>query len=213
MSKTPSKIGIIVSSGAFWEIIYCFYHIEKSGYLRQPITVQNDDEVDIQNKIELNLSKHSIEHINNIKATGINGLIIHSGVELFNSLCDFENAGNALKIDNSLKGLIKGMYRLEKPIGAFGEASLLVAKSLQGITKAGPVVTVGNDPKLQDGIGSTGAQAVVTRPGEVVLDEENKIVSSGGEFNTKRPVEVFGACDNLMKGIDEFIKGRKHEKY
>lgn len=213
MSKTPRKIGIIVSGGAYWEVIYCFFHIEKTGYLRQPITIQNDDEADIHNKTELSLSKHSIEFIDNIKATSIDGLIVHSGVELFNSLCDFENVGNALKIDDSLKALIKGMYRLEKPIGAFGSASLLVAKSLQGITNAGAVVTVGNDPKLQDAIGSTGAQAVVTRPGEVVLDEENKIVSSGGEFNTKRPAEVFGACENLMNGIVEFIKGRKHEKY
>ena len=108
---------------------------------------------------------------------------------------------------------MKGIYRLGKPIGAFGSASLLVVKALQGIIASEAVITVGNDPKLQAGAVSTGAQAVVTRPGEVVLDEKNKIVSTGGELATNRPAEVYDACENLLKGLDEFIKGRKHEKY
>jgi hypothetical protein len=68
---------------------------------------------------------------------------------------------------------------------------------------------VGNNPKLQSGIENTGARAVVTHPGEVVLDEENKIVTCGGESGTKRPAEVYSACENLLTGLDEFIKSRK----
>jgi len=212
MTKPPRKIGVIVSGGAFWEIIFCFLHLENRGYLRLPVTI-NTDGGEQSNYIEAKLSRSPIVHIENIKATGIDALIVPGGRILFNSLCDFEKSGNAFKVDDIFKTLIKGIFRLNKPVGAFGPASLLVVKALQGITKTDAVVTVGNDPKLQAGVGSTGAQAVVTRPGEVVLDEENKIASSGGELATKRPAEIYNACENLLRGLDQFIKGRKHEKY
>ncbi len=212
MTKPPRKIGVIVTGGAFWEIIFCFLHLENKGYLRLPITINSDSD-DQARYIEAKLSRSPLVHIEEIKATGINALIVPGGKTLFNSLCDFEKSGNAFKVNDIFKNLVKGIYRLDKPVGAFGSASLLVVKALQGITASEAIVTVGNDPKLQAGIGSTGAQAVVTRPGEVVLDSENKIASTGGELATKRPAEVYDACENLIKGLDEFIKGRKYEKY
>ena len=212
MTKSPRKIGVIVSGGAFWEIVFCFLHMENKGYMRLPIAIDIDGDEESR-YIERRISRTSLENLQDIKATGIDSLIIPGGKILFNSLCDFEKSGNAFKVNDIFKTLVKGIYRLGKPVGAFGSASLLVAKALQGITESEMVVTVGNDPKLQGGVGSTGAQAVVTRPGEVVLDSENKIVTSGGELASKRPAEVYNSCENVLKGLDEFIKGRKHEKY
>ncbi|UCE66923.1 MAG: hypothetical protein JSU85_02620 [Candidatus Zixiibacteriota bacterium] len=212
MTKPPRKIGVIVTGGAFWEIIFCFLHLENKRYLRLPITINVDGDEHAR-YIEAKLSRAPVVHIEEIKATGIDALIIPGGKALFDSLCDFDKAGNAFKINDIFKTLVKGIYRLGKPIGAFGSASLLVVKSLQGIITSEAVVTVGNDPKLQAGVGNAGAQAVVTRPGEVVLDIENRIVSGGGELATRRPAEVYDACENLLRGLDEFIKGRKHEKY
>ena len=113
-----------------------------------------------------------------------------------------------MKVDDRLKSLLKNVYRLEKPIGAFGEAALLVTKALQGITASGPVVTVGNDPKIQAGIEKCGAQAVVTRPGEVVLDETNRIITSGGELGTRRAKDIYLSCENLISGMTGFIKSK-----
>ena len=212
MPKSPRKIAVIISGGAFWEIIYSLLHMEIKGYMRSPITIDTDGD-EHSRSVETQISRLPLEPLENIKATGIDALIIPGGNALFNTLCDFEKVGNAFKVNDVFKTLVKGIYRLGKPIGTFGPASLPVVKSLQGIAGTSLVVTVGNDPRLQSGVGSAGGQAVVTRPGEVVLDEENRIVSTGGEFATRRPTEVFEACENLIKGLDEFIKGRKHEKY
>jgi enhancing lycopene biosynthesis protein 2 len=212
MPKSPRKIGVIISGGAFWEIIYSFLHIENKGYLRLPITVQVDGNEQSRHNETL-LSRLPLEPIENVRATGIDALIVPGGADLYRTLCDFEKVGDAFKVNDVFKTLVKGIFRLGKPIGVFGPASLPVVKALQGIANTGMVVTVGNDPRLQGGVGSAGGQAVVTRPGEVVLDEDNMIVSTGGELATRRPTEVFEACENLIKGLDEFIKGRKHEKY
>ncbi len=121
------------------------------------------------------------------------------------SVSNFNEVGNTFKVNDDLKNLLKGVYRLNKPIGAFGASSVIVAKALQGITRSGLVVTVGSDPKLQAAITSAGAQAVVTRPGEVILDQTNKLVTTGGELGTKRPSEVFDSCGNLISALLELF--------
>ncbi len=209
MAKSPRKIGLFITGGNPWEIVFSILHLEKRKFLRLPISIDINSLPASAAELEEELSRLTLITIEKVKATSIDAVIIPGGMRLFRGLCDFEEAGDTVKVDSRLKTLLKGIYRLEKPIGAFGPAVLLVAKALQGITRSGPVVTVGNDPRLQAGIEKNGAQAVVTRPGEVVLDETNKLVTSGGELGTKRVGEVNAACENLLSGLTELIEDRK----
>lgn len=214
MPKSPRKIGLIVTGGNPWEIVFSIFHLEKNNYLRLPITVGIGGRSTQESFFEEDLSRVSTSRLEDVKVTGIEAVIIPGGMRLFGKVCDFDTAGKAMRVNDHLKNLLKGIYRLEKPIGAFGPSALVVAKALQGITRSGPVVTVGNDPRLQSGIESTGAQSVVTHPGEVVLDETNKLVTSGGELGTRRVCDVYAACDNLLSGLMELIKaGSEHEGY
>jgi enhancing lycopene biosynthesis protein 2 len=156
-------------------------------------------------QIESEIARMTIQPLSEIKATGLDTLIIPGGRRLIDIMSTLNEAGDAFRVNDVLKNLFKGVYRLGKPIGAFGTASVLLTKSLQGITRSGLVVTVGSDPKLQAAIAVTGAQAVVTRPGEVVFDQTNKIVTSGGELGTKRPSEVYESCGNLVSALAELI--------
>jgi len=205
MAMTPRKAGIIISGGSPWEILFCFTHLEKLGYLRIPISAPVDGPPEFVSEIEYEIARTTITSLVDAKVTGLDALIIPGGKRLFNSLCNLQEAGNAFKVHEGFKNLIKGIYRLGKPIGAFGASSVLVTKSLQGITQAGLVVTVGSDPKLQAAIASTGAQSVVTRPSEVILDQTNKVATSGGELGSKRPSEVYESCGNLISAINELM--------
>ncbi len=209
MAKSPRKIGLLITGGNPWEIVFSILHLEKLKFLRLPIAIDIDSFPAYAVELEEELSRLTPIKIEKVKATEIDAVIIPGGMRLFTGLCDFEMAGDTVKVDDRVKTLIKGIYRLEKPIGAFGPAVLLVTKALQGITRSGPVVTVGNDPRLQAGIEKSGAQTVVTRPGEVVLDETNKLVTSGGEHGTKRVGEVNAACENLLSGLTELMGDRK----
>ncbi len=209
MAVSPRKIGLFITGGNPWEIVFSILHLEKQKLLRLPITIDIDGFPASSAEVEEELSRLTPVKIEKVKATGIDTVIIPGGVRFFKGLCDFDEAGEAMKVDARLKTLLKGIYRLEKPIGAFGPAVLLLTKALQGITRSGPVVTVGNDPKLQAGIEKSGAQAVITRPGEVVLDETNKLVTSGGELGTRRIGDVSAACENLLSGLIELMIDRK----
>jgi enhancing lycopene biosynthesis protein 2 len=208
MTFTPRKAGIIISGGNPWEILFCFLHLEKQGYLRIPISVPQSGPANLFTEVESELARMSITPLLDVKATGIDALIIPGGRRLIETMSNLSEAGNAFRVDEEFKNLIKGIYRLNKPIAAFGSASVLVTKSLQGITHSGLVVTVGSDPKLQAAIMSTGSQAVVTRPSEVILDQTNKLVTTGGELGTKRPSEVYESCGNMISAISELIKNR-----
>ena len=209
MAVSPRKIGLFITGGNPWEIVFSILHLEKQKLLRLPITIDIDGLSTSSAEVEEELSRLTPVKIEKVKATGIDTVIIPGGMRFFRGLCDFDEAGEAMKVDVRLKTLLKGIYRLEKPIGAFGPAVLLLTKALQGITRSGPVVTVGNDPRLQAGIEKSGAQAVTTRPGEVVLDETNKLVTSGGELGTRRVGDVNAACENLLAGLIELMIDRK----
>jgi enhancing lycopene biosynthesis protein 2 len=208
MTATPRKAGIVISGGNPWEILYTFLHLEKQGILRVPIAAPLEPANPLVPEIETELARTTIVPLADFKATGIDILIIPGGKRLFRSICNFDDAGDAYRVHEGFKTLLKGVYRLNKPIGAFGSASVLVTKSLQGITKSGLVVTVGSDPRLQAAIAASGAQAVVTRPNEVILDETNKIVSSGGELGSKRPSEIYESCGNVVSALIELINGQ-----
>ncbi len=205
MSTTPRKIGLIVSGGNPWEIVFCSFHLEQKALQRTSISIPMTDMRDHYLAMDSEVSRLSMTDIADVKATSIEALIIPGGKRLFNTLCNFEEASDGFRVDENFKTLLKGIYRLEKPIGAFGSSVLILAKALQGISKSPLVVTVGNDPKLQAGIEAAGTQAVVTRPSEVVLDQTNRLVTSGGELGTKRLSEVSESCSNLATGIKEFI--------
>ena len=206
MAKSPRKIGVIISGGNPWEIIFCFLHFEKKGLLRVPISIPTAPGHGCDAQYEIELAGTNPLNIGDVKVTGLDALLIPGGNVIFETFSNYREAGNNFAVHDGLKNFLRGGFRLGKPIGAFGASSILVTRSLQGITHTGPVVTVGSDPKLQAAIASMGGQAVVTRPGEVVLDQTNKLVTSGGEFGTRRPTEVYEACENLIAGLSELIE-------
>jgi len=210
-SKIPKRIGILLSSELLWEVVFSFYQIENNGYMRLPITIipENLDTAVLKKNesIYKNLAGMTLTDADELKTGSLKALIVSVGSAEFNYFCDFEKMGPAFKVSPNLKALLKAVYRKGLPIGAFGHAVPLLAKAIQGITKSGPVVTVGNDPKLQIGIEAAGAQSITTRPTEVVIDQTNKIVTSGGQLASRRLTEVSEDCENMFKAILELIKG------
>lgn len=210
-SKIPKRIGVLLSSKNFWEIIFCFHEIEKNGYMRLAVAFKSeaDDLRSLGEKTAVlnDLARIEIIDAMEMKTGSISALIMSVSEEEFNSLCDFEKKNEAFGIDLKLRSFIRMVYRRGLPIGAFGYAVPLLVKAVQGITMTGPVVTVGNNPKLQSGVEATGAQAISTRPSEVVIDNTNKIVTCGGQLSSTRLMEVAADCENMFKAILELIKG------
>jgi enhancing lycopene biosynthesis protein 2 len=210
-SKIPRRIGVLLSSETLWEIVYIFYQIDHNGYMRLPIiyepAITDPQHGSERKEIYDNLGRIETAKTVDVKTGSLQALIICAGKEEFDRLSNFDKAGEAFGVDQGWRAFLRAAYRRGLPIGAFGYAVPLMVKAIQGLTTAGPVVTVGNNPKLQSGIEAAGAQAVPTRPTEVIIDETNHLVTSGGQLATNRPIEVAADCENMFKAIMELIKG------
>ena len=216
-SKIPKRIGVLLSIESLWEVVFSFYQIEQNNYMKMALTVIPENvripeenippDILFKESIQTNIAAINLENAYDIKPGSLLAVILIAGEKEFNSLCDFENKGNAFGVDSKFRTFLRAIYRRGLPIGAFGRAVPLLVKSIQGITEAGPIVTIGNDPKLQSGIEAAGGQAITTRPTEVIIDHENKLVTSGGQFASNRLVEVADDCKNMFKAIVELIKG------
>jgi len=210
-SKIPRRIGVLLSAESLWEIVFTFHQIDLNGFMRLPIIYEQADsdiKPDGRRKAFFEmLSKIEIAKTDEVKPGSLQALIITVGQNEFNQLSNFQEAGEAFGVNQGWRAFLRAAYRRGMPIGAFGYAVPMLVKSIQGITKTGPVVTVGNNPILQTGIEAAGAQAVITRPTEVLIDETNNLITSGGMMSTNRPTEVAQDCENMFKAILELIKG------
>ncbi len=210
-SKIPRRIGVILSVESIWEVVYAFYQIDLNGFMRLPIAYEPSNHEAKPNASRTayynSISKLDVSKAEDVKPGSLQALLISVGENEFNQLSNFQQVGEAFGVDQGFRAFLRAAYRRGMPIGAFGYAVPLLVKSIQGITKTGPVVTVGNNPILQTSIETAGAQAVVTRPTEVIIDETNNLVTSGGMIATNRPTEVAQDCENMFKAIMELIKG------
>lgn len=210
-SKIPKRIGVLLSTESLWEVVFCFQQIEINNYMRMALTftVKNSEQEpeSTQNSIFKRLSGIDLEYAPEVQTGSLKAVIMTAGESEFNNLCDFETRGEAFGVDHDLRAFIRAIYRKGLPIGAFGYAVPLLVKSIQGICNTGPVVTVGNNPKLQAGIEATGSQAITTRPTEVIIDHSNKLVTSGGQLASNRLIEVAADCENMFTALTELIKG------
>jgi enhancing lycopene biosynthesis protein 2 len=210
-TKIPRRIGVILSAESIWEVVYTFYQIDLNGFMRLPIHYDHVVPESKPNAFRMayyeSVSKLEISKTEDVKPGSLQALIVSTGENEFNHLSNFEQVGEAFGVDQGFRAFLRAAYRRGMPIGAFGYAVPLLVKSIHGITKTGPVVTVGNNPILQTSIEAAGAQAVVTRPTEVIIDETNNLVTTGGMIATNRPTEVAQDCENMFKAIMELIKG------
>jgi len=216
-SKIPKRIGVLLSAESIWEVVFSFFQIENHNYLRMAVTFtyevfdsHEDDRPPEQSKrktIYQNLSGIDLKSTAALKPGSLQALILTVGEIEFNKLCNFEEKGGAFGVNHDLRTFLRAIYRRGMPIGAFGYAVPLLVKSIQGITDTGPVVTIGNDPKLHSGIEAAGGQAITTRPTEVIIDHNNKLVTSGGQLASNRLMEVAADCENMFIALMELIKG------
>jgi enhancing lycopene biosynthesis protein 2 len=210
-SRIPRRIGVLLSAEMLWEDVFSFFYIENSSYMKMALFLF-PDEIESQSRSSRKtllgkLSGLDLEDAAEVKISALQALILIISESEFSVFCDFEAKGSAFGVNGKLRTFLRAVYRRGLPIGAFGFAVPLLVKSIQGIAKTGPLVTVGNNPKLQAGIEASGAQAITTRPTEVIIDHNNKLVTSGGQLGSNRLIEVAADCENMIRALTELIKG------
>lgn len=146
------------------------------------------------------IARGNIKNIDEIKAEDIDGLIMPGGYGVAKNFSDFLEKGADATVIPQVKRLLVDLLKAGKPIGAICISPVIVAAALK---EAKPTVTIGTDIDVAKVIEDMGARHLSCPVSEMVVDEENKIVSTPAYMLGRSIKEV---AEGIEKLINEVIR-------
>lgn len=151
------------------------------------------------------LSRSNVMDISNIHGSDLDALIFPGGFGAAKNLSDMglhENIEDMV-VELHTQQLIEEMYEAKKPIGFICVSAASVgAIALHG---KGIKLTIGHDEKMAKVITSLGNTHIDSGAGEIVVDEDKKIVSTPAYMNTGNIVEMAKGVDSLVDQVFAFM--------
>ncbi|MFY0672896.1 MAG: isoprenoid biosynthesis glyoxalase ElbB [Bacteroidia bacterium] len=131
------------------------------------------------------IARGAIEPLDNFDANEIDALVIPGGFGAAKNLSKWAFEGPNGEINEETKQAINSVYEAKKPIGAMCMGPTVVAKALAH-RQLGQKLTVGTTSSpspydieaISNGMNATGAKAQMAEVFDVVVDKENRIVTS-----------------------------------
>ncbi|XVN42216.1 MAG: isoprenoid biosynthesis glyoxalase ElbB [Candidatus Rickettsia vulgarisii] len=147
------------------------------------------------------IARGKIEALEHLKVEDFDALILPggygAGLNLFNIALQNENG----KILPELEEIIVKFYKSSKPIGAMCFAPTVVAAALKNHAKI--TITLGNANEL---VGKLGANEKICKVQDIVIDEDNKLVTTPA-FMIDAPIsEIHEGISNLVSKILNLLK-------
>ena len=137
------------------------------------------------------IARGNIQDVRNVNAGDIDALVIPGGFGAAKNLCSFAVDGANCMVDENVEELLIELHKNKKPIGALCIAPAVIA-GVFGKTCA-PVITIGNDAATASAMEAMGARHKMAAVDEIVVDSENRIVTT--------------PCYMLAQSISEFAPG------
>lgn len=128
-------------------------------------------------------------------------VIMPGGYGVAKNLSEYDNEKGTCEVDSVLSKFLVAMNRAGKPIGAICIAPVILAKALGA--NGSPKLTIGIDPKIAGHIESFGAEAISCPVDDVVIDPEQKIVTTPAYMLAGRIGE---AAQGINKLVHEVLK-------
>ncbi len=141
------------------------------------------------------IARGNIRDMATVKAVDLDAIIFPGGFGAAKNLCDFAMRGAAASVHPEVTRVVKEMAQAKKPIGAICIAPVLIATVLGKDLK--PTLTIGTDTDTAAELEKTGAIHRNCPVNDVVVDRENRIVSTPAYMlaNTVSEVhEGIGKC-------------------
>lgn len=150
------------------------------------------------------IARGNIKDMAEVEASDIDGLIIPGGLGVSKNLCDYAMAGPECSVNPDVYRLISEVLLLKKPIGAICIAPILIAKILSEQNNSANL-TIGSDNKTSKDIKLMGSNHFDCKVDEVIVDEENRIVTTPAYMEAKCINEVAFGIEKLVSQVLSLI--------
>tara|TARA_B100002003_G_scaffold102016_1_gene94818 strand:- start:349 stop:1011 length:663 start_codon:yes stop_codon:yes gene_type:complete len=148
------------------------------------------------------IARGEIKDIVDITVQDIDALIFPGGFGVAKNLCDYAMTGADCSVNPDVNRLIVDMYKAEKPIGVICISPAMMGRVMEKLEKKVDL-TIGNDEQTANDLNIMGANHINCEVQDIVIDKENKIVSTPAYMLAGRISE---AADGIEKLVEEVLK-------
>ncbi|MCI5147237.1 MAG: isoprenoid biosynthesis protein ElbB [Candidatus Electrothrix sp. AR3] len=146
------------------------------------------------------IARGKVQDLAQFNPEAVDGVVIPGGVGAAKNLCTYAFDGPNCLVNKDLEQAIKVMHQAKKPIGALCIAPVILARVLDKVT-----LTLGQDATDAEDIIEMGGLHSTAWQGEVVVDRENKLVSTPCYMLDSRVDQIGQGADNLIQAMLEFM--------
>ena len=146
------------------------------------------------------IARGAIRPLNEFKGKDFDAIIFPGGFGAAKNLSTFAFDGSNCQVNSDVETAIKEMISLGKPVGALCISPVILAKVLGDVE-----VTIGNDAGTISAIEKMGATHKATTHGEVVIDRQNKVVTTPCYMLDATIKQIGEGANNVVKAILEIL--------
>jgi len=151
------------------------------------------------------IARGDIKDMAEVTGGDLDALIIPGGFGVAKNLSDYAMSGAECSINPDVYRLVSEMVLLKKPIGAICIAPAMMAKILAEQNRSA-TMTIGKDKSTAKDIQAMGSTHKECTVEEMVIDEENNIVTTPAYMDAKNISEAAEGIDKLVKQIILMVK-------
>ena len=142
------------------------------------------------------IARGNIKPLNEFNPGEFDGLIFPGGFGAAKNLSNFAFAGVDCSIDNDVREAILKMRDAGKPMGALCIAPVLMARVLDDVE-----LTIGQDEGTAKAVEVMGARHKQTTHGEVVVDQQHKLVTTPCYMLDANILQIGEGAENVVRAM------------
>ncbi|OTA17537.1 isoprenoid biosynthesis protein with amidotransferase-like domain [Xenorhabdus vietnamensis] len=161
--------------------------------------LNGEDKQEIRHIMEesARITRGNIQPLSKVDIDKLDALIIPGGFGAAKNLCNFAFKGSDCEINKELLIIVQNMHKKGKPMGFMCISPVMIPKILGRPIK----VTIGNDPETAAQIEKMGGIHIECPVDDVVIDFENKIVTTPAYMLAESLSQAERGIDKLVREI------------
>ena len=150
------------------------------------------------------IARGEVVDVATISGQQLDALIFPGGTGMAKNIFDYSMAGINCTVIPDVQRLVVEVLEANKPLGAICIAPVMVAKILEYLGRTG-TVTGGFNDNINNDIIAMGINTIEVGAEDIVVDEENKIVTTPAYVEAKSMSEAFMGIEKLVNKVLELI--------
>ena len=142
------------------------------------------------------IARGNIRDLSGFKAEDYDAVILPGGFGAAKNLSNFAFKGIDCQVNDEVSKALQEMKEANKPIGALCIAPAILASVFPGIN-----LTIGSDPTTIANLEKMGARHTTTGEGEIVVDSDNRVVTTPCYMLNSRVDKIADGADKMVAAI------------